>query len=243
MKNLLLTTLLFICLSGFSQTSVKLNLTNIAVGLFDVQVEHAVSDKHAFQLGIGYMPKRDILIKSVLAEAEKEQLESYEESLFDGIDFNGFRITPEFKLYTGDDGAKGFYIDFWAKYAVYSLVNPSYSQEYENLLGATKSADFNFDASITNISAGLGLGTQWFIKDLISLDILWLGIGYNYSVMSAEYASEAVDINWDKWQEDATGFNDYGEIEFSKIDNGLKAEFKPLIPIALRSSISLGVKF
>lgn len=211
---------------------------------YDLQVEHALTDKHALQLGVGFMPNRDMLFERILVEAQSYQLESYEESLFENMDFNGFRITPEFKLYTGDDGAKGVYFDIWAKYSKYSLINPAYAQKYDTYVpGVNNVNDFKFDASLINISAGIGIGTQWFIKDVIAIDVLWLGVGFNQALISAEFTSEAGDVNWEKWKEDAGDFSNYGEVEYSDIDNGLKATIKPLLPLALRSSISIGYIF
>lgn len=240
----------FITLSSFciqAQTVVKLNVPNILVGLYDIQVEHAISDKHAIQMGFGFMPKRDLLFREFLSNKDSETFSVLEEELFTGIDFNGFRITPEFKLYTGDDGAKGIYFDFWAKYSNYSLDNSSYTQEYDNKAGITKTDEFSLDGGVSSIAAGVGIGTQFFIKNLISIDILWIGIGYNHSVLSAEYATDATDVDWDKWEADAKGdesiYSQMGDPEFENTDDGLKMTLSPKIPATLRSGISIGVKF
>lgn len=249
MKKIITAAFIALGFVASSQTSIKLNLTNIGVGLYDIQVEQALTGKHAVSLGFGYMPNRNLLFKELLTDMEKDNIASYEESVFQGADFNGYRITPEFKLYTGDgeEGAKGVYWDVWLKYSNYSLVNPGYAQEYENLLAVSQVADFQFDASVASFGAGIGVGTQWFIKDLIALDILWLGIGYNHTTITSQYSSDAIDVDWDKWQEDAssatTGVGEYVSTEYSTIDNGIEVKMVPKIPIALRSSISLGIKF
>lgn len=243
MKNILLKSFLILCLTGSAQTTVKLNLSNLSVGLFDVQAEYALSDKHGLQLGFGYMHRRNMIFEEAFMETQSAQLESYEENLFENIKLSGFRITPEYKLYTGDDGAKGVYFDVWAKYSFYSLRNSGYAQEYENVWGFDRVGDFVFDANLTNISAGIGIGTQWFIKDIITIDVLWLGVGYNQSIISADLTTEQGDVDWDKWKEDAKSFNDYGTVEYSDIDDGLRAKITPLLPIALRSSISIGIIF
>lgn len=247
MKKLVLSLLVLSAFVAKTQTTVKLNIPNILVGLYDIQVEHAFSEKKSFQLGFGFMPKRDLLFRELLSDKDNKTFSVLEEELFTGIDFNGFRITPELKMYTGEDGAKGIYFDFWTKYSTYSLDNANYSQDYDNIGGLSRTDDFTMEGNVTSIGAGVGIGTQWFIKDLISIDILWVGLGYNYSVLTTDYTTDAIDVDWDKWKADAQAdnsiYSQFGKAEFEEIDNGLKMTLTPSIPVTLRSSISLGVKF
>lgn len=230
-----------------AQLTVKANVTNLAVGLYEVQAEYGIADKYAVQLGVGFMPNRDILLKSILQEEEAQQLETYEESLFGALDFTGFRITPEFKLYTGEDGTKGFYWDFWTRYSQYDLLNPGYKQEYENTSNIDKIGTFNYDASLVNFSVGVGLGTQWFIYDKVSIDVLWLGVGYTNTTFIATTTSDASDIDWEKWRDDTKQTyegNEYlKDAEVEALENGLETRIPSPIPVSLRSSISIGFKF
>lgn len=247
MKKLALSLFALLSLATQAQTVVKLNVPNILVGLYDVQVEHAISEKNAIQLGIGFMPKRDLIFRDFLTKQDQETFKDLEEELFTGMDFNGFRITPEYKLYTGEDGAKGVYFDFWAKFSSYSLDNENYIQDYDNISGNSTSDEFTLDGSITNIGAGVGIGTQWFIKDLISIDILWLGLGYNHSSFKAQYSTDAVDVDWDQWEADAKDessiYSKIGDPEFEQTEDGLKMTLASKLPIILRGGISIGVKF
>lgn len=206
---------------------VKAGLLGLPFKSFSVGYERILSPKTSVALSASFMPER-ILPARLVEESD---------DLFGGR-FSGVSLTPEFRLYSKKKEAPaGGYL---APYLRYTNYKSDLSGIIEDELAAV-------NANLTSFGLGIQFGTQWTIKDLITIDWYFLGISVNrYNVRT--------DIILLSSQ---TGFEDYREdLEASLQDIpiiGANAEVTvdestikvsaPFIFLGLRSGLAVGVWF
>jgi hypothetical protein len=99
----------------------------------------------------------------------------------DAINFNSFGVSPQLRFYPKGEAPKGFYITAYQNSQFSNFTAFDYSFEDKN--GAQK---IEGTAEISNriIGAGLGFGKQYIVGPGITIDIIWLGVGFGTSTLS-----------------------------------------------------------
>jgi hypothetical protein len=136
-----------------AQNSVfKINILSPIVRTLNVSFEQAINEKSSFQLGFYYTGV----------------------SVGD-LEYRGFGITPEYRIYLGDNEAPdGFYV---APFVRYQAINMTLE-------------DSNEEADLNTFGGGVLIGRQWIFKERVSLD-LFLGPSFSGGEVKAKGGSDA----------------------------------------------------
>ncbi|MEX2568237.1 MAG: DUF3575 domain-containing protein [Cyclobacteriaceae bacterium] len=219
----------------YDKNIVKLNLTALPLGSFDVQYERVVARKMSFAVSFRTIPQGGIPLVSQFTSSE-EDLDQ-----LDNARFGNFAITPEFRFYMGKkDGPRGFYLAPFFRYSSINLQFPEYRIDDS---GSMQGKTIDMEGNITGISGGLMLGSQWRLGKRVYLDWWILGGGYgsssgeisgSTSLTPAEQEDLRIELN-----DFDTGFVDT-QVEVD--GDGARVGFDG--PWAtLRGGIALGIKF
>lgn len=141
MKKLLLTTLICVSfLQANAQKAIKLNIFSPIVQTLNVSYEQALNKDKSFQLGFFYTGYSSGDTK-----------------------FSGIGITPEYRIYLGEEVMNSFYVAPFVRFQNFTLKDK------------TNTTD---EATLTTFGGGLIAGRQWIFKDKFTLD-LFIGPSYN----------------------------------------------------------------
>jgi len=143
------------------KNAIKANVLSPAFGRFSISYERAFSENTSFQVSYFYAWSRpDFNIWGS-----------------NGIKWTGFGITPEFRLYTSENGGNGFYLAPYIRYVRFN------SGEYTDDISSYDPNSNIYTPNIqtysaieTKIGGGFMIGRQWIFADFISLDT-FLGLG------------------------------------------------------------------
>lgn len=161
----------------------------------------------------------------------------------------GFSITPEYRIYAKKRGApRGFYFAPYLRYAKYQLKLQD-DIDVEGNDGTTETVAAEIKGDWTAIGAGLQLGVQWVIKNRVTIDWSFLGLGVNRTTIGVlvrtdyedvDYEATAADIEQDIADENIPVIGDKLKVEAG--EDFIKGELPVFLP-ALRSSLTVGFWF
>lgn len=246
MRKLLLVFLATLsALAGLSQShNIKLNATSlIGWRVGEIQYEYRLNDKIGLQLGVGGMIPRGTRFLDRFDPSS--QLEDGETNIFANLRMTGYRITPEVKLYLGDDADNptGFYLAPFLRHYNYSLTS-EYSQFVDGNLES-----IGLKVSSPTFGAGLGIGSQWLISDKFTIDVMWLGFGLSGGGIKARFESSFETEDWDEveteWLEELeqSEFGFLNRANLTRDANGITITTRNPVSVILRSSLSIGYFF
>ena len=139
---------------------------------------NAYSVGYEHTLDKGYSPNVSQLsykvIGSILSDTDKRLLNTFRgNEIYDNnaVEFSGFEFTAEFRYYFQWNAPEGYYFVLFGGFA----------DENEIYIDRREGFDDGYESSSTKISRGLGLGYQFKLSKILSLDILG---GYNVSKIS-----------------------------------------------------------
>jgi hypothetical protein len=154
---------------------VKLNVAALFVKNFSIQYERAVSPRSSFAVGLRYMPKSDLPMKSTIKNLI-DDAETWNNA--QNLHTSNFSITPEYRRYFGKGVFRGFYLAPFLKFTNYHAELPFEFDVTNPITNETINEVIPLTGTVNTYTAGLLIGAQWQICRLISLD--WWILGPNY---------------------------------------------------------------
>jgi len=124
----------------------------------------------------------------------------------DGVEWKGFDITPEIRVYPGmnSQAPTGFFFSGMIKYSNYNWALPfhwrdddviSFVYEGQNYVLQDVEIDIDTDASTQALALGVGVGGQWILGNVISLGVDFaLGWGFAWGDGTLTLLPETVEI-------------------------------------------------
>lgn len=169
---------LLICLLGSGQLLAQKNvfslqLHNLVGGHIAPSYERALGERASLRLAVGITPTRQIPGSNILRSL---LIQNPDDSNF-GMNGTYVRVsvTPELRGYLGKKGApNGFYGSLFGRYGYHNIVAP-YSIPLRQ-----STIDTEASLRIQVFGMGLGIGYQWLINQVISLDF-YAGGGLSYT--------------------------------------------------------------
>lgn len=229
---------------SYDKNVFKVNLTGLPLRNFGFQYERMLSRKSSFNLGLRFMPKGSIPMLSSF-ETTIDDPTAY--STLSAASINGFAITPEFRVYLGKKGGpRGFYLAPFARYTTFDASLPTVEFTYEvteNNQTFTETRTIDMSGSLSGITGGLMLGSQWRLGKSVYLD--WWIIGGSFGKSSGELigvSQLSVDEQDGLREELQTLDIPFVDYTVEVNSSGAKLNFDG--PFAsLRGGLSLGIKF
>jgi hypothetical protein len=153
----------------------KVNVAALFVKNFSVQYERALSAKSSFALGLRYMPKSDLPLKSTIKSLidNKDTKENA-----NNLQTSNFSITPEYRYYLGKGVFNGFYLAPFVKYTHYTADLPFQFEVKNPVTLETSTEIIPLSGSVNTYTGGLLVGAQWQLSKAFSID--WWILGPNY---------------------------------------------------------------
>lgn len=214
---------------------VKIGLLGLPIQNFNLAYERILSGKTSLNIHGSYYKY-----------ANKLPFVSNISSLDKGTPWqlSGFSVSPEFRVYGKKKGApRGFYFAPYLNYAKHQLsVRDVEIEEPEPI-------EANLEADWTAIGAGVQLGVQWVIKNRVTIDWGFLGLGVNYTTLNVWVQSDLDEVNYEETareleqdikEENIPLIGD--KLEFSAGEDFIEATLPVFLP-ALRSRLTVGFWF
>lgn len=250
MKKVIITTLCFISLSPLSQAqhrsprrlsktnteqkhhNIKLNMFSLFWGQPGLNYEYVISPSFSIQASGSYLIRRKLI--SYLNYIP----EDYTGYTLNKNHYQGFVTSLEGRYFTGKEAPKGFYIGPFGRYYNY----------WANVEMAFTNPDNNYSVStkigLQNLSVGVQTGWQFLIKDMISVDFSFAGLGVSFVNVYGNFHSSEIDS---KLLEDMKSkVKDLGiigdDLEFENKEHGYEIDYS-YKTLAWRSSIRIGFYF
>lgn len=249
---LFLFALLFAWSTGFAQTEeladnehtfnpniVKINLAAIPIGNFSFQYERAVAKKISAAIGIRFMPKGNLPLKSIIKDVIDDD-ESWRH--FENIKTSNFAITPEIRFYMGKSVFRGFYIAPFARIANYTVETP-FEFEYDHPIEGPKEEIIPLDGKISTFTGGLMFGAQWKLPKSLYLD--WWILGPHYGSSNGDIKGSK-NLSIEEQAGMREGLSDLDDISFV---NGYEVDSSgAMVDIkgpwgGVRAGVALGFRF
>lgn len=166
-KTIILITLSFFYLNGFSQNDkkevkdftkneIKLNALYLILGALDVTYERAINDESSIGSSITFL-------------LDKKE----------GDINTAFALSPYYRFYFGKKPVAGFFMEGFSLYQKVNRQSTYYI--YDPTLGY--STRTNYDEKVSAFALGIGLGGKWYTKRNVMFEIN-AGIGRNLSISS-----------------------------------------------------------
>lgn len=212
---------------------IKVNLGSLSVKNIALQYERVIGKKTSLALGVRVQPYGNIPFKSTIEDEVNDP-----DVQVGNIKIGNFAITPEFRIYLGKAALKGFYFAPYGRYASFKMQTPvTYTSGV-----ITKTALFT--GTITSVSGGLLMGSQFRISNSIVLDWWILGGHYGSSNGNLTFNSSLTQTE----QDDLKTTLDDIDIPLFKIENSVNANGVTITSkgawAGLRGfGINLGVRF
>lgn len=159
------------------RNNVKINLSSLLLNNYSLYYERSLSRKITFQAGYRFQPNSSILKNSLAKQIIKTAIELDEET---EKDINSFTTsnntyTGEFRFYGGKrDGAKGFYLGLYGRYATFNCNYTNYNFETDN----AQAMNIPLKGKIKGLGGGLIIGAQWWFGKAVCMDLYLLGGHY-----------------------------------------------------------------
>lgn len=248
--SLILFSLIFSSIKA-QDNNIKLNLMSIPLGIIHPQYERVLTPRLSIQLGLGVSPNKkvpqfskDLLQDFVQGQSDDDNSEESIISLFNDLRYNTLLLTPEVRYYlSGKKGApKGIYLGAFLRYSRHSGT----SIYPHNRDSSGEIVDFDGIIKSTSFGGGINLGVQWIVKEKLSIDWTFIGLGLNKSTIDLLIESENMtpdDISEIKGEiNDTYTGGDIFNVKVSSGNDSVRAVYTGLLPI-LRFGLSLGYAF
>lgn len=233
------------------KNAVKLNLTSIPLGNYQIQVERQIIPHVAINLSGSMMPSQSIpfsveLKKELDARIDNPDIDLADVHEFiDNAKFGNKSITPELRFYVRRS-LKGFYLSVYGRQGSATSEGPSFLQNNGASVGVVKGVtDYR--------GVGVMLGNQFNIGKRILLD--WWIIGAHINTLESEFklsgnltAQQQSDLIA-RLEDIKTELIDYADqagrtatLTYTVNGSGYTVNTKSPAP-GLRMGLSLGIKF
>jgi len=223
---------------------VRLNVVPLFYKNIGVSYEHVLSDILSINGSLNLQLPLEFE-EGYRGEIIEDLNEEWEQGEFrDGVEWRGFDLTPELRIYTGREAPTGFFFSVLLRYSNYNMSLPyhyiddnvlSFEFEGDRFVIQNVEVDVDTDINIQGLTAGIGIGGQWIVGNGITLGAdLALGWGFGWGDGEMEILTESIDIpNFD--QEDLIPeelvlllLDEIGQNIVIDIEEGLEEEDYPL---------------
>lgn len=218
---------------------VKFTPLRLAVGSLNGAYERVLSDHVSLGLGANasfLYGNSDFVFDTEVIEGSN--------FAYSSSDLNGLTLTPEAKIYVGGNAPRGFYLNPFVRYLGYTQTG---SGTYTGSAGEVSSV--NLRTRFSGGGAGFGIGAQWLIADMISID--WYGgLGLAVTGVGVSATGQGALFN------DAQAFVDEINAQIDQIpfvgprfdvadivDNELRARAGGIPFPILRTGLAVGIAF
>ena len=247
--------LFFLPVFCFTQkTAVKLNLTSLPLGNYQIQAERLIIPHVAFNLSAGIMPKQGIPFAIEIQNRIEEEIDDPDidiedvENFIDQTRFDNKQITPELRFYVRKE-LKGFYLSVYARKGTANVSGPSFLKNSQDVSVGTAIGENKYQG------IGLMLGNQFNIGRKIVLD--WWIIGAHINKVNSTFTLNANEPLTAQQQTDLVNrledikveLLEYAEdagreatMTYTVNSTGYVVKTKAPAP-GLRAGLSLGIKF
>lgn len=221
------------------ERAVKLNLPSLVLGNFSLAYEHALSDKFSAQLGIGFLPNRNLPGSNIVRGIVIKDTDGTQ--FAEDIRFSGWSITPELRYYPfkRDMDLKGFYLAPALRVSRYAIKT--------DYLYTTSGGDANSlqaKGSLTGFGMNVIAGYNVPIAEELTLDI-YFGLGGNAARLGVSLTDDGL-VAEDYRELEADILSEFGlnADEFPDIisDDGFNLGFYLPTP-TIRTGFALGYTF
>ena len=215
--------------------------------------ERKLSDKLSGSVSLNFSNKKAAPLSGTLTDYAVQYLDStsVNTNIFKNK-FSSFGLDFQLKFYPKKEALKGFYIAPYFGYQKGGMDLFDFEFPDKDLVGVTHGGEV--DLGYKTFGGGIGIGNQWIIGKSITLDILWVGIGYGtttISVQGTERAGETVDFqsidadvnDFISKQNDQTVKRFTDNIKSEYTDDFIKLSLKQGIPFSKILNISIGYAF
>jgi len=220
-------------LNNFAQENiVKVGLFGLVTKSLNLKYERVLNKKNSVNLNLQFKIPGGLPFGFTLNDIADGSI-----STTDELKIKGFSISPEYRIYTKENAPRGFYL---APYIQLKNYTAQFSGEVDGYYRDIK-------ASYGNIGAGVQMGAQWLIKDRVSIDWYFFGLGVNRNTVKLTLTSDDPNIDFEQYERDAEeSLRDVpfleNRIEPSSGDNYGEIKANLIFP-ATRAGLSFGVTF
>jgi len=236
--SVLVLLLVAFCAETMAQENVvKMNIPSLFMRHLSFQYERALGGKTSVALGVGMQIPRKLPGAALNAGDNNNDTGGTTDA--GQLKFNGFTVTPEFRLYTKGEALRGFYIAPFIRIGRYAMKG-----DFTTTDDAGNVDNFNMKATHTNIGGGLVIGGQWLIADKVAMN-LFFGPKIGSINNTATITTTTATFNPDQeLEEDLEGFPFVRDVTFetNAIGDELKVGAKGLMPW-IRAGFSIGYAF
>lgn len=221
------------------QNIAKIGVGSIFNGTLNLEYERLLTEKTSVFGEIGYQFPIDIPAQLV---DFTEGTGSANNLVINDGKYNNFYFAAEYRIYTAGEAGRGFFIAPYLKISNYSFdVNGTYNNNANGFINIPAEVKLGYLAT----SIGGQLGYQWIIKDKITVNWSFIGLGLGVNRLSAGFTAQDNDV-FNSWEQDINDFlaNFPGDYQL-KSDNAARtidAAGTVILPAA-RASISIGYMF
>lgn len=207
----------------------SINILSLSLQNVSVKLERSVTSWASARVHAGFMPSHDIEIisKSKGASTKVENT------------LKGWHIKPEFVCYpSATNEPQGYYVGIYGKTDRYQLAFPS------NKGGVQR----EISGGITRFGCGVMFGYQWVIKDVISIDWNFLGLGldayyFDLVVKSDDKSDILTKEEARDLQDDLNDNGLFGKFKVESINSSTKITSPAIALPNFRFGLSIGYAF
>jgi len=228
---------LFVCaclstnILSAQENAIKLGLFDLAYGGLHLNYEHVLSDNQSAALNVTFLIPRKLPTFFYEDDGSGDFVEIRNR-------LSGFALTPEYRFYTGSNGApRGFYIAPYLRYSRYAV---EFNDTYDgNNVAST--------GGVSTIGGGVQFGAQWLISDAVAIDFYFLGLGVDRHNLFLEFSSDDETVDYGELASDIESDLNGATIIGSKVttehgDDFVKAN-APFVYPGFRAGLSIGYAF
>lgn len=260
-KQIILSLMLFMFLA-FSvkagdnpKNIVSINMPNLGLyankigGNIPLSYERVLTDHFSATLHLKFGLPRNLGNSSLMSNFTGDYGDSTYGNPYTDMRYAGFSIMPEFKFYTsGEKGApKGFYVSVYFKYTSYT-VKSTYEDYFADNNGVTLLSAVDLTGKYQPLGGGIALGYQWLIRDRVSIDWTFIGLGIGRLKTSVEMTTDDPRVSSQSIKSSAEEISvntnsDFLKTEVTATDNSAKITIKNMWPMLRVFGVRVGFAF
>jgi hypothetical protein len=222
------------------QNIIKLNVAALFVKNFSIQYEHALGSRTSFALGMRFMPKSGLPIKSLIEDITDDP-GTWRNAK--NLRTGNFSLTPEIRYYLGNGVFQGFYLAPFVKYTNYTAALPFEFDVTNPLTNEVTTQMIPLEGSVHTYTAGLLIGAQWQLSKVLSLD--WWILGPNYGASNGHVTGQkALNVYEQQYLRNELENLDppLTKTSYTVDENGTAVDFKGGWA-GVRAGLSVGIRF
>jgi len=230
--------------TDYKKNLLKVDLVKLAFGGINLSYERVLTQRSAINFRAKYH-SLGFIERSV--DDFSTSGENYTFGLSDRPHFHAIGFDAEYRFYLkSKKAAQGFYIAPYTRYLNYSGAFESFYSG--TVAGMPVNIDGDLKTSFNIWGGGVQLGIQWLVKDKVSIDWGFAGLGldhYQFKVeVQSDYLSDEVDEYTRDLQDVMGGVSGFlaKKLIFNTLDNELSSKV-PFWMVGWKSTLTVGIAF